>query len=72
MKTEDDLCKLLRSDEKEKLRYTRMWLKRMVNQVIRGSFECYIKAGKEITETDQVVEVNQNIANAEGSINMNL
>jgi hypothetical protein len=49
-----------------------MWLKRMINQVIRGSFKCYINARKEITEIDHVVEVNQNIANAEGSINMNL
>jgi hypothetical protein len=71
-KTENDLCRLLRNDEKEKLRYTRMWLKRMINQVIRGSFECYKNAEREITETDHVVEVNQNIANAEGSINMNL
>jgi hypothetical protein len=62
----------LKNDEREKLRYTRMWLKRMINQVIRGSFECYINARKEITEIDHVVEVNQNIANAEGSINMNL
>jgi hypothetical protein len=70
--TEVDLCRMLRNDEKEKLRYARMRLKRMINQVIRGSFECYINAGKEITEINHVVEVNQNIENVEGSINMNI
>jgi hypothetical protein len=49
-----------------------MWLKRMINQVIRGSFECYINARKDITELDHVAEVNENITNAESSINMNL
>jgi hypothetical protein len=44
----------------------------MINQVIRGSFECYINTGKAITEIDHVVEVNQNIENVEGSIIMNL
>jgi hypothetical protein len=53
--TEGDLCRLLKNDEKEKLRYARMWLKRMINQVIRGSFECYISAGREITEIEHVV-----------------
>jgi hypothetical protein len=70
--TEVDLCRLLRNDDKEKVRYAPMWLKRMINQIIRGSFECYINAGKEITEIDHVIEVNQNIEDAEGSINMNL
>jgi hypothetical protein len=70
--TEVDLCRLLKNEEKEKARYARLWLKRMINQVIRGSLECYINAGKEITEIDHVVEVNQNIENTEGSINMNL
>jgi hypothetical protein len=68
----DDLWRLLKSSEKEKLRYTRMWLKRMINQVIRGSFECYINARKTITETEHVMEVNQDISNADGSINMNM
>jgi hypothetical protein len=71
-RTETDLCRLLKDEGKDKPRYARMWLKRMVNQVLRGSFECYINAGKEITDIDHVVEVNHNIANADDSINMNL
>jgi hypothetical protein len=63
--TETDLCRLLKGEEKDKPRYARMWLKRMVNQVLRGSFECYINAGKEITDIEHVCEVNHNIANPE-------
>jgi Zn-dependent peptidase ImmA (M78 family) len=59
--TETDLCRLLKDEGKDTARYARMWLKRMVNQVLRGSFECYINAGKEITDIDHVAEVNQNI-----------
>jgi hypothetical protein len=70
--TEVDLCRLLKNEEKDKLRYARMWLKRMVNQVIRGSFECYINAGKEVTDIEHVMEVNHNIANVDDSINLNL
>jgi hypothetical protein len=70
--TETDLCRLLKGEDKGKPRYARMWLKRMVNQVLRGSFECYINAGKEITEIEHVCEVNHNIANPDDSINMNL
>jgi hypothetical protein len=44
----------------------------MINQVIRGLFECYINAGEAITEFEHIMEVNQNISNADGSINMNL
>jgi hypothetical protein len=66
------MCRLLKGEEKDKPRYARMWLKRMVNQVLRGSFECYINAGKDITDIDHFVEVNQNIANPDDSINMNL
>jgi hypothetical protein len=38
--TEDDVCSIISSEKKDKLRYGRMWLKRMINQAIRGSFEC--------------------------------
>jgi hypothetical protein len=38
----------------------------MINQAIRGSFECYINAGKEIIRLDLVAEVNE-----DSSINMN-
>jgi hypothetical protein len=44
----------------------------MVNQAIRGSFECYISAGKEITELDHVAEVNYDITNLDNSVSMNL
>jgi hypothetical protein len=70
--TETDMCRLLKGEENDKPRYARMWLKRMVNQVLRGSFECYINVGKEITEIEHVCEVNHNIANPDDSINMNL
>jgi hypothetical protein len=60
------------SDKKERLRYGRMWIKRMINQAIRGSFECYINAWKEITSLDHVAEVNDDITNLDSSINMNL
>jgi hypothetical protein len=43
----------------------------MVNQAIRGSFECYISAGKEITKLDHVAEVNYDITNLDNSVNMN-
>jgi hypothetical protein len=33
--TETDMCRLLKGEEKDKPRYARMWLKRMVNQVLR-------------------------------------
>jgi hypothetical protein len=40
--TELDVCGIVSSSEKEKSRYGRIWLKIMVSQAIRGSFECYI------------------------------
>jgi hypothetical protein len=46
--TEDDVCSIINTEKKEKLRYGRIWLKRMVNQAIGESFECYINAGNEI------------------------
>jgi hypothetical protein len=49
-----------------------MWINRIFNQAIRGSFECYINAGKEITELDHVVEMNDDITNLDNSINLNL
>jgi hypothetical protein len=69
--TVKDVCGIISEDEKEKVRYGKMWLKRMVNQVIRGSFDCYINAGKEITELDHVSEVGQDITSIESSINLN-
>jgi hypothetical protein len=44
----------------------------MINQAIRDSFEGYINAGKDITELDHIVEVNDNITNLDKSTNMNL
>jgi hypothetical protein len=44
----------------------------MVNQDIRGSFECYINASNEITNLDHVAEVNEDIVNLDSAINMNL
>jgi hypothetical protein len=70
--TERDMLSLIDSDKKEILRYGRIWIKRMINQVIRESFECYIKTGKEITSLDHIAEVNDDIANLNSSINMNL
>jgi hypothetical protein len=70
--TEKDVCEIVSSNEKEKSRYGRMWLKRMVNQAVRGFFECFISAGKDITELDHVAEVNYNITNLDNSVNMNL
>jgi hypothetical protein len=66
------VCRIVSSSDKKKSRYGRMWLKRMVNQAIRGSFECYISAGKEITELDQVAEVNYDTTSLDNSVNMNL
>lgn len=70
--TEVDVCSIISADKKTKLRYGRMWLKRTINQAIRGSIECYIKAGKKIMELDHGVEVNDNIINLDNSINMNI
>jgi hypothetical protein len=69
---EDDNCNIVSSDKKEKLRYGRMWLKRMINQAIRGSFECYVNADKVVAGLDHVTEVNEDITNLNDSINMNL
>jgi hypothetical protein len=69
--TERYMCSLIDSDKKERLRYGRMWIKRMNNQAIRGSFECYINAGKEIISLDHAAEVNDDIMNLNSSINMN-
>jgi hypothetical protein len=70
--TEDDIYSIIDSDKKERLHYGRMWIKRMVNQAIRGSFECYINAGKDVTSLDHVAEINEDITNLDDSINMNL
>jgi hypothetical protein len=70
--TERGLYSLIDSDKKERLRYGRMWIKRMINQAIRESFECYVNAGKEITSLDHVAKVDDGIANLDSSINMNL
>jgi hypothetical protein len=70
--TEADVCAIISSNNKEKGRYRRMWLKRMINQAIRGSFECYINASKDITELDHIAEVNYDITNLDNSVNMNL
>jgi hypothetical protein len=70
--TEDDVCSIVNSDKKEKLRYGRMWLKRMINQAIRGSFECDVNAEKVVTGLDLIAEVNEDITNKDDSINLNL
>jgi hypothetical protein len=49
-----------------------MWLKRMINQAIRGSFECYVNADKVGASLDHVTEVNEDITNLNDSINLNL
>jgi hypothetical protein len=38
----------------------------------KGSLECYINAGKDITELNHVAEVNFDITNLDNSVNMNL
>jgi hypothetical protein len=48
-----------------------MWLKKMINQAVRGSFECYVNADKVVTDVDHVTEVNEDIMNMDNSINMN-
>jgi hypothetical protein len=70
--TEDDVCSVFSSDKKEKLRYGRMWLKRMINQAVRGSFECDVNAEKIITGLDHIAEVNEDIINKDDSVNLNL
>jgi hypothetical protein len=70
--TEEDVCSIVSANAKEKQRYGRMWLKRMIHQVVRGFFECYINAGREITKLDHVAEVNYDITNLDNSVNMNL
>jgi hypothetical protein len=69
--TEDDVCSIISSDKNERLRYGRMWLKRMINQAIRGSFECYVNVDK-VADLDHVTEVNEDITNLNDSINVNL
>jgi hypothetical protein len=49
-----------------------MWVKKMMNQVIRGSFDCYLNASKEITSLDHVSEINEGITNLDNSVSMNL
>jgi hypothetical protein len=58
--------------KKEKLLDGRMRIKRMMNQAIRGSFECYLNAGKEVTGIDHIAEVNKDIVKLDSSVNMNL
>jgi hypothetical protein len=60
------------SDKKEKLRYDRMGLKRMNNQIIKGSFECYVNADKVVAclvHVKEINEKNENITNLNHSIN---
>jgi hypothetical protein len=54
------------------MKYDMMQLKRMVNQVLRGSFKCCINANEEMQKMDHVMEVNQDIINLNSSININL
>jgi hypothetical protein len=70
--TETDVWGIVSFDKKEKLRYGRMWLKRMVNQDIRGSFVCYVNAGRVVDYLDQLAEINEDITNLDDSINLNL
>jgi hypothetical protein len=49
-----------------------MWIKRIVNQAIRGSFECYLNVDKEVSRLDHVTEENEDISNLDDSINLNL
>jgi hypothetical protein len=44
----------------------------MINQAIRGSFEYYNNARKEITSLDHAAEVDDGIANLDSSVNVNL
>jgi hypothetical protein len=69
--TEDYVCSIINTEEKEKLRYGRIWLKRMIKHAIRRSFEFYIKAGNKISNLDQVATVNEDIVKLDSSINMN-
>jgi hypothetical protein len=43
-----------------------------MNQAIRGSFECYLNAGKEVTSIDHEAEVNEDIVNLDSSVDINL
>jgi hypothetical protein len=70
--TDNDVCSFIDSDKKERLRYGRIWIKRMVNQAIRESFECYVNTGKDVTSLDHVAEINEDITNLDDCINMNL
>jgi hypothetical protein len=54
--TERDVCDIVNSDKKERLRLECMWTKRMVNQAIRGSFECYLNVDKEVSRLDHIAE----------------
>jgi hypothetical protein len=49
-----------------------MWLKRMINQAVRGSFVCYVNVDKVVSGLDQVTEVNEDITNLNDFINLNL
>jgi hypothetical protein len=69
---EIDICNIVSSDKKEKLRYDPMWLKRMINQAIGGSFECHVNADRVVAGLNQVAEVNEDITNLDDSINLNL
>jgi hypothetical protein len=44
----------------------------MINQAIRGSFECYANADKIVSGLDHITEVNEDIMNLNDSINLNL
>jgi hypothetical protein len=70
--TENDMCSIVSSEKNEKLRYGRMLLKRMINQAVRGSFECFVNVDKVVADIDHVTEINEDIMNLDNSINMNL
>jgi hypothetical protein len=70
--TETNVYDIVSSDKKETLRYDLMWLKRMINQAVRGSFECYINADRVADGLDHVTEVNEDITNLDDSIEFNL
>jgi hypothetical protein len=71
-KTESDLFKLLIWKEKESRKQCKLWIKRLITQAVRGSFEVCMNVNEEIRRMENIHDIVGDTENESEAIDNNL